>query len=163
MEWGISLGSEYWRATRGVGKPWGPAVGGFTGNPQRPLDKTRGRSAPTRAAPPRTAPSPAPASSGPAQPNCIYYIPAATPLPQCTQTQYLLSLTPLSSPSLLPAVPGLHREPPTAPAATETCAPCSNRGHRRSFPSAPAIFVPFFPSHSSLLPPRSSSFQKRAA
>lgn len=82
----------------------------------------------------------------------------STPSPKAHKTQYLLSLTPLSSPSLLLAVPGPHREPPAAPAATETFARTPPL-----FPSAPAIFVPFFTSHSSLLPLRSSSFQKRAA
>lgn len=58
----------------------------------------------------------------------------STPSPKAHKTQYLLSLTPLSSPSLLLAVPGPHREPPAAPAATETCAPCSKRGLRRCSP-----------------------------
>lgn len=49
----------------------------------------------------------------------------------------------------------MHRAPlaaPNAEAATETRTASSKRGHRGLFPSAPAIFVPFFPFHSSLLP-----------
>lgn len=107
-------------------------MGGLIRNPQRPSDKAQGCSAPTRAAPPRTAPSPASASSSPA--HCITLFLQSTPSPKAHKTQYLLSLTPLSSPSLLLAVPGPHREPPAAPAATETCAPCSKRGHRRCSP-----------------------------
>lgn len=80
-------------------------MGGFTRNPQRPLDKTRGRSAPTGAAPPRTAPSLALASSSPPQLNLRLFYVISHPLPQGTQAQYL-SPTPLSSPSLLLAVPG---------------------------------------------------------
>lgn len=157
---GAGSGPEYWRATRGWGNDRDSGVGGFTRNPQSLLDETRGFLAPTRAAPPRTAPSPALASSSPAQLNCIYLISAVTlPPPRHTDTIPPFS-NPLSSPSLLLAFPGLHREPPAAPAATETCAPSSKRGHRSSFPSAPAIFVL---SPSSPLPPAELQLPKEGS
>lgn len=100
-------------------------MGGFTRNPQRPLDKTGGHSAPTRGATPRTAPSPVLAFSSLVQLNCIYFIFCSHPPPP----RHIDTIPPFSNPPLLSvfalAVPGLQREPPAAPAATETCVPCS--------------------------------------
>lgn len=123
-------------------------MGGFTRNPQRLLDETRGFFAPTRAAPPHTAPSPALPSSSPAQLNCIYLISAVTPPPPRHIDTIPPFSNPLSSPSLLLAVPGLHREPPAAPAATETCAPSSKARTPQLVPLGSSYFRSF-----SLLPP----------
>lgn len=125
------LGSEYWRATRGVGKRRGSGVGGLTGRPRRPQGKTGGRWAPTRAAPPRSAPSPAWASSSLASTTAFILFPQPSPSSkEHRHNTSFLSPHPLLSGSA-PGCPGLPREPPAAPAAAETCAPCSKRGHRR--------------------------------
>lgn len=99
-------------------------MGGFTRNPQRPLDKTGD----TRRPPglrPHAGPLPRlwlPAAS---RSSAAFTLLLHHPPPPRHTAQYLLSLTPLSSRPVLPAVPGLHREPPAAPAAPETCVPCS--------------------------------------
>lgn len=85
-----------------------------------------------------------------AQLHLLYF--CSHPPPPRHTTQYLLSLTPLSSRSVLPAVPGLQWEPPAAPAATETCLPCS---------ATPSPRLPLFSRLSFLLspPPRPPSPQ----
>lgn len=99
-------------------------VGGFTRNPQRPLDKTGDTRRPPGLCP-HAGPLPRlwlPAAS---RSSAAFTLLLQSPPPPRHTAQYLLSLTPLSSRSVLPAVRGLPQEPPAAPAAPEPCVPCS--------------------------------------
>lgn len=136
-------------------------MGGFTRNPQRPLDKTGD----TRRPPglrPHAGPLPRlwlpAASRGSAAFTLLLQSP---PPPPRHTTQYLLSLTPPSSRSVLPGVPGLHREPP---AATETCLPCSATPspRLRLFSRLSFLLSPPPPAHTELQLPKEGSLETSA-
>lgn len=143
------LSSEYWRAARGVGERRAPEWEGLQGT-HKGLRMRLGDLGAHQGCAPALRPFPCLAFQQPRQHNCVYFISAAAPPPPPPRnTDTIPPFSPLTPPLRLCSwLPG------AAPAATETCAPCSKRGHRRQFPSDSAIFVPFFsPSHPSFLPP----------